>query len=126
MFGEDVKINVAFSLLGSAFVLAKPPNIVFILTDDQDLHMNSLDYMPLLNVSIFESKNTKPCLLNLLQKHIIDKGTTFAKHYCTVAVCCPSRANLWTGKAAHNTNVTDLVPPYGTGDNTCEYQQHIN
>ncbi|KAF8849477.1 Arylsulphatase [Acephala macrosclerotiorum] len=58
------------------------PNIVFILTDDQD-------------------------------KHLLDQGTYFDKHYCTTAVCCPSRVTLWTGKAAHNTNITDVNPPYG-------------
>jgi N-acetylglucosamine-6-sulfatase len=74
---------------------AKRPNIVFIITDDQDQRMGSLDYMP------------------LLKKHIIDEGTLYKSHYCTIAICCPSRVNLWTGKAAHNTNVTDVVPPYG-------------
>ncbi|KAI1341591.1 Arylsulphatase [Xylariaceae sp. FL0016] len=71
------------------------PNILFIFTDDQDVHMDSLSYMP------------------LLKKYITDEGTLFSHHYCTVSLCCPSRANLWSGKAAHNTNVTDLSPPYG-------------
>ena len=71
------------------------PNIIFILTDDQDLHMNSLAYMP------------------HLQKHLVDEGTLFERHYATIALCCPSRVSLWTGKAAHNTNVTDVNPPYG-------------
>ncbi|KAI0876424.1 arylsulfatase-like protein [Hypoxylon argillaceum] len=71
------------------------PNIVFILTDDQDLHMNSLDYMP------------------FVKKHLTNHGTSFRKHFCTTALCCPSRVSLWTGKAAHNTNVTDVQPPYG-------------
>ncbi|KAI2465237.1 arylsulfatase-like protein [Annulohypoxylon bovei var. microspora] len=71
------------------------PNIIFILTDDQDLHMNSLNYMP------------------FVQKHLIDQGTLFKRHFCTTALCCPSRVTLWTGKAAHNTNVTNVVPPYG-------------
>lgn len=73
----------------------KQPNIVFVLTDDQDLHMDSLAYMP------------------RLKKHLADQGTTFTRHYCTVALCCPSRVSMWTGKAAHNTNVTDVNPPYG-------------
>lgn len=30
--------------------LAKKPNILFILTDDQDLHMESVDHMPYLKV----------------------------------------------------------------------------
>ena len=71
------------------------PNIVFILTDDQDLHMNSLDYMP------------------FVRRHLIDQGTLFKRHFCTTALCCPSRVTLWTGKAAHNTNVTNVTPPYG-------------
>ncbi|KAI3325333.1 arylsulfatase-like protein [Xylariaceae sp. AK1471] len=74
---------------------AKRPNIVFILTDDQDLHMQSLDYMP------------------LLKKHLLDQGTFYKRHFCTTAVCCPARVTLWTGRAAHNTNVTDVNPPYG-------------
>ncbi|KAI1770055.1 Arylsulphatase [Hypoxylon cercidicola] len=57
--------------------------------------MNSLDYMP------------------FVQKHLLDHGTLFRRHFCTTALCCPSRVTLWTGKAAHNTNVTNVVPPYG-------------
>lgn len=41
------------------------------------------------------------------------KGTTYNQHYCTVALCCPSRATLWTGQAAHNHNVTNVSPPHG-------------
>lgn len=70
-------------------------NVVFILTDDQDVRLNSLEYMP------------------FVKQHLIDRGTSFNKHYCTTALCCPSRVNLWTGKAPHNTNVTDVIPPYG-------------
>jgi N-acetylglucosamine-6-sulfatase len=72
------------------------PNIVVILTDDQDLHMDSINYMP------------------LLKKHVIEHGTFFKSHYCSTAVCCPSRVTLWTGRNAHNTNVTDVFPPYGS------------
>ncbi|KAK0724685.1 alkaline-phosphatase-like protein [Lasiosphaeris hirsuta] len=73
----------------------KQPNIIFILTDDQDLHLDSLDYTP------------------LIKKHLIDQGTLYRRHYCTTAVCCPARVSLWTGRLAHNTNVTDVNPPYG-------------
>lgn len=74
---------------------APRPNVVFILTDDQDLHMQSLDYMP------------------LVRKHLVDQGTSYNRHFCTTALCCPSRVSLWTGRAAHNHNVTNVVPPYG-------------
>ncbi|KAH9900185.1 Arylsulphatase [Xylariomycetidae sp. FL2044] len=71
------------------------PNVVFVLVDDQDALLNSLDYMP--NV----------------QKYLVDQGTSYTRHYCTVSLCCPSRVSIWTGKAAHNHNVTDVSPPYG-------------
>jgi N-acetylglucosamine-6-sulfatase len=86
---------LAVALEQAPLVPEKRPNIVFILTDDQDLHMDSLDYMP------------------LLQKYIINEGTFYKRHYCSTAICCPSRVTLWTGKYAHNTNVTDVFPPYG-------------
>jgi len=73
----------------------KKPNIVFVLTDDQDLHMQSLDYVP------------------LIKKHLINEGTLYKRHYCTTAICCPARVSLLTGKLAHNTNVTDVNPPHG-------------
>lgn len=57
--------------------------------------MGSLDYMP------------------KLQAHMIEQGTMYTKHFCTVSICCPSRVSLLTGKAAHNTNVTDVKLPYG-------------
>ncbi|EEU42867.1 uncharacterized protein NECHADRAFT_95823 [Fusarium vanettenii 77-13-4] len=74
---------------------APKKNIVFILTDDQDAVLDSVAYMPRLN------------------KHVIDKGTSFVNHFTTTAICCPSRVSLWTGKQPHNTNVTDVSPPYG-------------
>ena len=58
------------------------PNIIVILTDDQDVQMGSLSFMP------------------HLKEHLIDRGLQFKRHYCTVALCCPSRVSLWTGKAA--------------------------
>ncbi|KAI0477164.1 arylsulfatase [Xylariaceae sp. FL0804] len=71
------------------------PNIVLIFTDDQDLHLGSLDYMP------------------ILQKELIQQGTQFTNHYATVAQCCPSRASLFRGQAAHNTNITNVRHPGG-------------
>lgn len=47
----------------------------------------------------------------LLQKYLVNEGTTFSNHYCTVALCCPSRVNLLTGKTAHNTNVCRPYSP---------------
>ncbi|KAJ0367190.1 hypothetical protein COL154_003261 [Colletotrichum chrysophilum] len=75
-------------------VQQRQPNIVFILTDDQDEQLGSLDYMP------------------FVQKHFVNEGTYYRKHFCTISICCPSRVSLLTGQAAHNTNVTYVTPPH--------------
>ncbi len=74
---------------------AKQPNIIFILTDDQDRRLGSLDYMP------------------QLQRHVVAEGLTSVNHYGTVALCCPARATLFRGQAAHNTNITHVGGPGG-------------
>ncbi|KAF2225292.1 alkaline-phosphatase-like protein [Elsinoe ampelina] len=70
-------------------------NIIFIITDDQDSLLGSLNYQP------------------AVRQQFREQGTYFEKHYCTIAVCCPSRVSLLTGKHAHNTNVTDVRLPFG-------------
>ncbi|GAW24402.1 hypothetical protein ANO14919_139860 [Xylariales sp. No.14919] len=73
-------------------------NIVFIMTDDQDLHLGSVDHQP------------------FVKKELAEKGTTFSQHYVTVAKCCPSRASLLRGQAGHNTNITEVSAPGGNYD----------
>ena len=70
-------------------------NIVFVLTDDQDAELGSLDHMP------------------FVAKHLSARGTNYKRHYATTAVCCPSRATIWTGLTAHRHNITDVNPPWG-------------
>jgi N-acetylglucosamine-6-sulfatase len=84
-------------LVGTAAAVShvKKPNFILIMTDDQDLLMDSINYQP------------------SVQKHFAKEGTWFKKHFCTVSLCCPSRVSFFTGKAAHNTNVTDVAAPYG-------------
>ena len=47
--------------------------------------------------------------LPLTKERIGQQGTTYDQHFCTIAICCPSRVSLLTGKMAHNTNVTDVA-----------------
>lgn len=56
------------------------PNIVFIMTDDQDKRLGSVDYMTALN------------------REIIEKGTEFSNHYTTQALCCPARSGFFRGQ----------------------------
>lgn len=46
-------------------------------------------------------------------------GFTFTNHYSTVSLCCPARVALLRGQAAHNTNITFVMPP-GYVSSTCE------
>ena len=73
-----------FCLAGAGLTSAKSPNIIFFLTDDQDVEMGSLAHMP------------------TVQKELMDAGATFTRMYAHVPVCCPSRSSLISGQYMHN------------------------
>jgi N-acetylglucosamine-6-sulfatase len=58
------------------------PNIVFVLTDDQDAR--SIEQMP------------------MVQKELVAKGTTFENGILPLPMCCPSRASMLRGQHTHN------------------------
>ena len=72
------------------------PNIVLILTDDQDLLLDSMDAMPQVDA--------------LLAK----RGTTFSNFFVNLPLCCPARTTLLRGQYPHNHGVlTNLWPTGG-------------
>ncbi len=71
------------------------PNVILILTDDQDLLLGSLDSMP------------------RLQQLLVEQGTTFTNAYVPLSLCCPSRAMILTGRYAHNLKIFTNFPPDG-------------
>ncbi|XP_059142321.1 N-acetylglucosamine-6-sulfatase-like isoform X2 [Physella acuta] len=68
---------------------AKQPNIVFILTDDQDVALFGQYPMP----------KTK--------KLIADVGMTFTNMFVTSPLCCPSRSSILSGRFLHNHMTTN-------------------
>src|SRR5215217_6754416 len=69
------------------------PNIVLILTDDQEAA--SIAYMP------------------RLQALLVQQGLTFANAFVTYPLCCPSRASILTGQYPHNHHNLWNLPPLG-------------
>lgn len=87
-------LGVLSTTVNSEFKAVKP-NIVFILTDDQD---NVLD-------------GTTP--LEAGKRLIRDRGAQFSNAFVTTPICCPSRASILTGRYLHNTGVTNNTIPGG-------------
>ena len=91
---------MTFSLLRAVALLcvlalpawAQAPNIVVIMTDDQDV--TSLAYMP----------KTRALLAN--------KGVTFANSFVQFPQCCPTRASWMSGQFAHNHGVLGNMPEW--------------
>lgn len=84
-------------LMGIAALAAGPaaaaPNIVVILTDDQD-------------------SSTMAAMPKTLDR-LAAQGTSFSNYMVSNPTCAPSRATLLTGQYAHNHGVLNNDPPYG-------------
>jgi N-acetylglucosamine-6-sulfatase len=75
------------------------PNIVLLLTDDQD--ERSLSLVPGIEEAIGAAGGTGP-------------GATFERAFVTTPVCCSSRVSQLTGAYTHNHNVLTNFPPTGS------------
>ena len=71
------------------------PNVVVVLTDDQDLVLGSMDYMP----------KTRSLLGA--------QGATLSQYFVPTSLCCPSRATLLTGQYIHNHGIFQNFRPDG-------------
>eukprot|EP00026_Physarum_polycephalum_P001268 Phypoly_transcript_01269.p2 GENE.Phypoly_transcript_01269~~Phypoly_transcript_01269.p2 ORF type:complete len:397 (-),score=45.48 Phypoly_transcript_01269:413-1603(-) len=80
-------VPLLFALVVPLVLSASAPDIIFILTDDQDLELGSLVAMP------------------KLKSLVADLGATYTNAYVNTPVCCPSRATIFSGLLQHNTGV---------------------
>ncbi len=71
------------------------PNVVFILTDDQDGQPDIMAAMPNLRALVAE------------------QGMSFENFYAPVPLCCPARAILLLGQYAHNSQMLHNLMPIG-------------
>jgi N-acetylglucosamine-6-sulfatase len=70
-----------------------PPNIIVLLTDDQE--------------------NASLRVMKIVNKEMKRKGVTFKRYYTNFPLCCPSRTTMLTGEYAHNHNVLSNQFPDG-------------
>jgi len=60
------------------------PNILLLITDDQDVLVGGVDHMPLLN------------------KYLVKQGVSFKNFFVHTPICCPSRSSIFSGRYLHN------------------------
>lgn len=75
-----------------------PPNIVVIMTDDQDA----------------ASMNASGVMTRVQQK-LVQNGIVLPNTFASYSLCCPSRATFFTGQYAHNHGVMGNAPQFGGG-----------
>lgn len=60
------------------------------------------------------------CLQRLARFHSARELTALSHPAFAVSICCPSRAAFFRAQVAHNTNITDVVRPFGGFEVFCE------
>eukprot|EP01083_Nonionella_stella_P013728 38622_1 len=81
------------------------PNIIFILTDDQDITLGGMNGM----------KKT--------QDRIVKNGLTFTNSFVSSPICCVSRSSIMSGQYVHNHGTTNNSINGGCSNST--WQQNI-
>lgn len=72
--------------------LGHQPNIIFILTDDQDRTLGEHDYTHLGSLQVMPN----------VQSELIAKGAFLQNFFVNTPICCPSRTEFFSGRYYHN------------------------
>jgi N-acetylglucosamine-6-sulfatase len=89
---------------GEACGQSQPPNIVFILSDNQ-----RWDFMGCAGHPFVETPNLD---------RLASEGILFSNAFVTTSLCSPSRASFLTGQYAHTHGVRDNVTPWNDDNQT--------
>jgi arylsulfatase A-like enzyme len=85
--------RLGIEALEDRLVPSGQPNIVFIMTDDQDV--GTMQYMP------------------RVQELLADEGVTFENSFVTSPICAPSNATALTGQYNFNHGIVNNLYPTG-------------
>jgi N-acetylglucosamine-6-sulfatase len=91
-------LTTSFLLLSFLTSATAAPNIIVILTDDQE-DTGSMAYLPKIQA-------------------LARQGVTFKNSFVEFSLCAPSRSSLLTGEASHNDGITSNKPTKGGGWDT--------
>ena len=97
-------------LIAAPLFAANQPNIVFLLSDDQDWTETSVQMHP----DIPEAKSPHIQTPNL--ERFASQGMRFSQAYAPAPVCAPTRISLQTGKSPAQMHWTKASRPYTAAD----------
>lgn len=84
------------------------PNVILIVTDDQDVVLKGMvrkysfnSNLKFSQYNLFFSLHFQTPMKNVLTR-IAQKGATFTNAFTSSPICCPSRSSILSGQYAHN------------------------
>lgn len=103
-------LPITLLLISGSLVAGEQPNILFLLSDDQDWTESSVQMHP----DLPGAKSSHIQTPNL--ERLAATGKRFSRAYAPAPVCAPTRISLQTGKSPAQLNWTKASRPYTAAD----------
>ena len=103
-------LPITLLLISGSLIAGEQPNILFLLSDDQDWTETSVQMHP----DITEAKSPHMQTPNL--ERFALQGMRFSQAYAPAPVCAPTRISLQTGKSPAQLHWTKASRPYTAAD----------